>query len=200
MEFIKSLLGESFREGMTLEDIDAALKAAGVVNPESLPKTVSKEVFDKTASELAKYKRELREIKESQMTAEEKLQAEIAKLKESQMAYARELATLRAKEIFLGAGLQETDYAPLLEIVVSEDEEITKSRAKTVVSLIEAQKKATEATVRTKLLGDTHRPPAGTQAQPGSLDKAIEAARESGDYVALASLLRQQQMATQVQK
>lgn len=192
MDYIKSLLGESFKEGMTVDELDVALRSAAVVNPASLPKSVSKEVFDKTASELAKTRKELRELQESQMTADEKLQAELAKMKESQATYAKQLASLRAKEIFVAAGLDEKDYTPLLDTVVSDDEEITKARAKTLVEIIEAQKKNTESSVRAKLLGETHRPPAGDGSQAGSLEKEIQVARESGDMVAMASLIRQQ--------
>lgn len=192
MDYIRSLLGESFKEGMTVDELDVALRSAAVVNPASLPKSVSKEVFDKTASELAKTRKELRELQESQMTADEKLQAELAKMKESQATYAKQLASLRAKEIFVAAGLDEKDYTPLLDTVVSDDEEITKARAKTLVEIIEAQKKNTESSVRAKLLGETHRPPAGDGSQAGSLEKEIQAARESGDMVAMASLIRQQ--------
>lgn len=192
MDYIKSLLGESFKEGMTVDELDAALRSAAVVNPASLPKSVSKDVFDKTASELAKYKKDLRDLQESQMTADEKVQAELAKMKESQATYAKQLAGLRAKEIFLAAGLSEADYTPLLDTVVSEDEEITKTRARTVVGIIEVQKKNTETSLRAKLLGETHRPPAGTPPQAGTFDKEIQAARESGDMVTMASLIRQQ--------
>lgn len=192
MDYIKSLLGESFKEGMTVDELDAALRSAAVVNPASLPKSVSKDVFDKTASELAKYKKDLRDLQESQMTADEKVQAELAKMKESQATYAKQLAGLRAKEIFLAAGLSEADYTPLLDTVVSEDEEITKTRARAVVGIIEAQKKNTETALRAKLLGETHRPPAGTPPQAGTFDKEIQAARESGDMVTMASLIRQQ--------
>lgn len=192
MDYIKSLLGESFKEGMTVDELDAALRSAAVVNPASLPKSVSKDVFDKTASELAKYKKDLRDLQESQMTADEKVQAELAKMKESQATYAKQLAGLRAKEIFLAAGLSEADYTPLLDTVVSEDEEITKTRARTVVGIIEVQKKNTETSLRAKLLGETHRPPAGTPPQAGTFDKEIQAASESGDMVTMASLIRQQ--------
>ena len=67
------------------------------------------------------------------------------KAAEAQAQYKRELAKLRATEIFVAAGLTEDDYKTLLDIVVSEDEEETKARAKSMVDVIASQKKAVES-------------------------------------------------------
>ena len=158
---LKTLLGDAYKENMTLDEINEALEGLNLVDPSTLPKSVSKEVFDKTASELAKVKKQLKELQEKSMTDEEKLQAELEKAIESQQRYAKELAKLRAKEIFVEAGLTEEDYEPLLEVVVTGDEETTKTYAKNMVKVIEAQKAATEASVKAELLKNTRKPPAG---------------------------------------
>ena len=162
---IKTLLGDAYREGMTIDEINAALEDKNFVDPTTLPKSVPKEVFDKTASELAKVKKELKELQESNMTAEEKLKAELEKATNAQLAYAKELSKLRAKEIFISAGLTEADYSPILDAVVSEDEETTKARAKSIVDLIAAQKTATEKVLRAELLKGTPKPPAGKDGE-----------------------------------
>jgi len=158
---LKTLLGDAYKENMTLDEINEALEGVNLVDPSALPKSVSKEVFDKTASELAKVKKQLKELQEKSMTDEEKLQAELEKAIESQQQYTKELAKLRAKEIFVEAGLSEEDYEPLLEVVVTGDEETTKTHAKNMVNVIEAQKVATEASVKAELLKKTRKPPAG---------------------------------------
>mgnify|MGYP000887228791 CR=1 FL=1 len=158
---IKTLLGEAYKDGMTIEEINAALADKEFVDPTTLPKSVSKEVFDKTASELAKVKKELKALRESSMTDAEKLQAELDKAKETQANYNKELSKLRAKEIFVTAGLTETDYAPILDVVVSEDEETTKTRAKSMVDLIAAQKAAAEKAIKAELLKGTPKPKSG---------------------------------------
>jgi len=62
---------------MTLDEINEALgRCEFWVDPSTLPKTVNKDVFDKTASELAKVKKQLKELQEKSMTEDEKLQAE----------------------------------------------------------------------------------------------------------------------------
>lgn len=158
---LKELLGDAYKEGMSFEEIEAALADKELVDPSTLPKSVSKDVFDKTASELSKVKKELKALKEASMTDAEKLQAELDKAKETQANYNKELSKLRAKEIFVTAGLTETDYAPILDVVVSEDEETTKTRAKSMVDLIAAQKAAAEKAIKAELLKGTPKPKSG---------------------------------------
>ena len=167
---LKELLGDAYREDMTLEEVEEALKDLNLVDPSTLPKSVSKEIFDKTASELARYKRELKELQEKTMTAEEKLKLELEKAAEAQAKYAKELSKLRATEIFVTAGLSEEDYTPLIDIVVSEDEEVTKVRAKSMVDVIASQKKAVEKTVKAELLKGTPKPEPGEPFKPMTLE------------------------------
>jgi hypothetical protein len=57
MADLKTLLGDKYTEGMTIED----LMAIEIEEPKiDMSKFVSKETFDKTASEAAKYKKEAR--------------------------------------------------------------------------------------------------------------------------------------------
>lgn len=158
---IKELLGDSFREDLTVSEIENLLKDKNLVDPSSLPKSVSKDVYDKTASELAKYKKDLKEIQEASMTADEKLKAELEKAQIAQKTYAKELAKLKAKEVFVEAGLSEKDYSTILGAIVSEDEEVTTSVAKSMVDLINSQKSAVEKAVKADLLKSTPKPVPG---------------------------------------
>lgn len=192
---IKTLLGDAYKEGMTIDEINAALADKNFVDPATLPKSVTKDVFDKTASELAKVKKELKDLQEASMTADEKLKAELDKATNAQLTYAKELSKLRAKEIFVSAGLTEADYSSILDAVVSEDEETTKTRAKSMVDLISAQKAAVEKAVKAELLKGTPKPPAGGGGNTGgAFEKEIEAARANGDMATVAALIRQQAM------
>jgi DNA-binding transcriptional MerR regulator len=192
---IKTLLGDAYKEGMTIDEINAALADKNFVDPATLPKSVTKDVFDKTASELAKVKKELRDLQEASMTADEKLKAELEKATTAQLTYMKELSKLRAKEIFVSAGLTEADYGSILDAVVSEDEETTKTRAKSMVDLISAQKAAVEKAVKAELLKGTPKPPAGGGGNTGgAFEKEIEAARANGDMATVAALIRQQAM------
>jgi DNA-binding transcriptional MerR regulator len=192
---LKTLLGDAYRENMTLDEINAALADKNFVDPATLPKSVAKDVFDKTASELAKVKKELKELQETTMTADEKLKAEMEKATNAQLTYMKELSKLRAKEIFVSAGLTESDYSSILDAVVSEDEETTKTRAKSMVDLISAQKAAVEKAVKAELLKGTPKPPAGDGGDTDeAFEKEIEAARANGDMATVAALIRQRAM------
>jgi DNA-binding transcriptional MerR regulator len=192
---LKTLLGDAYRENMTLDEINAALADKNFVDPATLPKSVAKDVFDKTASELAKVKKELKDLQESTMTADEKLKAELEKATTAQLTYKKELSKLRAKEIFVSAGLTEADYSSILDAVVSEDEETTKARAKSMVDLISAQKAAVEKAVKAELLKGTPKPPAGEGGDTDeAFEKEIEAARANGDMATVAALIRQRAM------
>lgn len=192
---LKTLLGDAYKEGMTIDEINAALADKNFVDPATLPKSVSKDLFDKTASELAKVKKELKDLQESTMTADEKLKAELEKATAAQLTYKKELSKLRAKEIFVSAGLTEADYSSILDAVVSEDEETTKARAKSMVDLISAQKAAVEKAVKAELLKGTPKPPAGDGGDTGeAFEKEIEAARANGDMATVAALIRQKAM------
>ena len=105
MASLKELLGDAYKEGMTLEEVEAALAERDLVDRSELGEVVSKAIFDKTASELSALKKEVKKLKESSMTAEEKAT-------ELQKQYGRELAKLKAKEIFIGAGLAEKTTLP----------------------------------------------------------------------------------------
>ena len=193
---IKTLLGDAYKEGMTIDEINAALADKNFVDPATLPKSVSKEVFDKTASELAAVKKKLKELEQNSMTAEQKLQQEMEEAQNLKKQYAKELAKLKAKEIFVESGLTEKDYTSLLDIVVSEDEETTANRAKAMIDVINVQKQVVEKAVKEELLKNVPKPPAGSGNKTGKVDyeKLIKEAQERGDMVAVASLIRQQQL------
>jgi len=181
---IKTLLGSAYKEGMTLDDVNAALA--------NLPKTVDKTVFDKTASELAAAKAKIKEMETANMTAEQKAKVEADKVVKLQSDLAKELSKLKAKEIFVTAGLTEADFGEILAGVVSEDEASTTAFATGMVKLITAQRAATEKAVKAELLKSTPKPPAGAGAGAEEHSKQIETALQRGDMALVAALIRQQ--------
>ena len=167
MADIQSLLGEEYRDGMTIEDINAVLANRQFVDPTTLPKSVEKSIFDKTASELAKVKKELGELKNNNLTGEEKVNAAIAAADARANEYSVKLNRLEIEKLFLADGLEETDYADLIEDIVSEDTEKTMKLAKGMLAVIKNQKTAAEKAIRAELLKKTPKPPAGDPANVG---------------------------------
>lgn len=188
---IKELLGDAYQEGMTLEQVDELLKGRKLVDPETLPKSVKKETFDKTASELAEANRKLKEIEEAKMTAEEKLQKELQEAENTKSLYQTEFARLKAKEVFVGAGLTEDDYKDILDGVVASDVDITVARANNMVKLINSQKEAVKKAVEADLLRGTPRPPSTLGGD--TLENLYKQASEAGDIASMVALIRQQE-------
>ena len=175
MADIQSLLGEEYREGMTVEEINAVLANRQFVDPTTLPKSVEKHIFDKTASELAKVKKELGELKNNSLSDEEKVNAAIAAADARANEYSAKLNRLEVEKLFMTDGLAEADYADLIEDIVSEDSEKTMKLAKSLLTVVKNQRSAAEKAIRAELLKKTPKPPAG---EPGGDEMTLDKFRK----------------------
>lgn len=175
MADIQSLLGDEYREGMTVEEINAVLANRQFVDPTTLPKSVEKHIFDKTASELAKVKKELGELKNNSLSDEEKVNAAIAAADARANEYSAKLNRLEVEKLFMTDGLAEADYADLIEDIVSEDSEKTMKLAKSLLTVVKNQKSAAEKAIRAELLKKTPKPPAG---EPGGDEMTLDKFRK----------------------
>ena len=169
MADIQSLLGDEYREGMTVEEINTILANKQFVDPTTLPKSVEKSVFDKTASELAKVKKELGELKNNTLTGEEKVNAAIAAADARANEYSVKLNRLDIEKLFVADGLAEADYADFIEDIVSEDGEKSMKLAKSLLTVIKSQKSAAEKALRAELLKKTPKPPNGDPGNDGGM-------------------------------
>ena len=161
MADIQTLLGEDYREGMTVEEINGVLANKQFVDPTTLPKSVEKSVFDKTASELSKVKKELAALKTTAMSDDEKVQDAIRKAESKEKEFTAKLNQLDVEKLFVAEGLTETDYSDLIDDIVSEDSEKTMKLAKNVLTMVKSQKTAVEKALKAELLKKTPKPPAG---------------------------------------
>ena len=167
MADIQTLLGEEYRDGMTVDEINAVLANRQFVDPSTLPKSVEKSIFDKTASELAKVKKELGELKNNNLTGEEKVNAAIAAADARANEYSVKLNRLEVEKLFMTDGLAEADYADLIDDIVSEDSDKTMKLAKSLLAVVKSQKSAAEKAIRAELLKKTPKPPAGDSGNEG---------------------------------
>lgn len=195
MADIQTLLGEDYREGMTVEEINAVLANRQLVDPTTLPKSVEKTVFDKTASELAKVKKELAELKNSNMTDDEKVQAAITAANNKEKEFTAKSNRLEVEKLFVSGGLTEPDYADVIDDIVSDDVDKTMKLAKNLLAVITNQKSATEKALRAELQRSTPRTPAGDGSKSSKKDYATEIseALARGDTAGAAALMRKQQ-------
>jgi len=116
--------------------------------------------------------KELETLKTQSLTAEEKLQQQLEAAAKAEKNYKKLQNRLSAEKHFVGAGLKDTEYADILENIVSDNADFTEKAATTIVGLIKAQKDATEKALRAELMRDNPRPGAGTNGDPAS-EKAL---------------------------
>jgi len=158
---LKALLGDKYKDGMTVEEIQAALADLNLVDPATLPKSVDKNTFDKTASELAQTKRDLA----AKMTEEE---ANAAAAEAAQAAMKAELEGLRREKTiseytaeYLALGYEQSLAAETATAFADGD----------MKTFFTNQRKANEfaaAALKKEALQNTKAPPAG---EKGRTDK-----------------------------
>lgn len=146
---LRELLGSDYKEGMTAEEIAAAL---------SNKNFVSKETFDKTASDLAGYKRENENLKGANQTAEQKLEDALAKAEKQAREYTTRINSLEVEQILAGGGMKREEYADILGRIVSEDAEKSRGLAESIVAAIKAQVSTREQALRAELLDGSPKP------------------------------------------
>lgn len=159
---IKGLLGDAYKEGMSVDEINAALADKEFVDSSTLPKSISKDLFDKKVSELAKIKKDYEKLKESSMTAEEKQQKAIEDAENARRDYAIKSTKLDVEKIFVESGLTHDDYDSIMDSIVSEDSEKSTALAKSFAAVIERQKAEAVKSVKTEILKKAPNPPAGS--------------------------------------
>lgn len=171
---LKDLVGDAYRDGMTVEEIAKAIKDRSLVDPSTLPPAVSKETFDKTASELAALKREKRE----RMTAEEADQAKQQEILDRMASLEKENNRMKQEKAFLSAGYDGETAAKLSEYAVEGNaEELVKLHT----AWLENQKKAIYTQTKEELLKATPPVNTGVNETEGAANAADQIAKTLGE-------------------
>lgn len=175
---------EGYKPEMTAEEKLKLLDSYEIPDPD-YSGYIQKSAFDKTASELAEAKRQLK----AKMTADEQAEAERAT---AQAELQQELETLRKertvsnyKASYLALGYDEALASATAEALADGKTDVVFANQKV---FIEAQQKV----LNKEVLKGTPRPPAGEPSGGGGLEAQIKAAQESGNAAQLAALIRQQ--------
>lgn len=145
---LAEILGDSFKEGMTAEEITEALKGVNLVDPSKLPESVSKAAFDKVSSDLAAAKKQLK----AKMTDSEQKDAAQRAAAEELENLKKENATLKYKESFLANGYDAESANKLAEAFANGD---MKEFSKVSKAYMEAKKKEIETATKAELLKKT---------------------------------------------
>lgn len=152
-------------------------------------KTKQKQAYDDLKSEYEKFK-------ETKMTDEEK-QAEREKAQTEEYKKVKmQLNEMTAKNIFSEAGFNKNDYGELLNSIVQEDSEKTKTLAEIICNTMLNQKKEIEKQITDKIVKGTQKPPAGNDDEGGETTdlekykKALSNAQKNNDTLNVAYYTR----------
>ena len=145
---LKTLLGDAFKDNMTLADIETVLKDKNFVDPSTLPPSVPKGDFDKAASDLAAAKKQLKE----KSTTDEQAAAAQKEIQDQLAALQKENQQMKLKESFIGNGYDAKTASALAEAYASGD--MTKFATLNATFMAD-QKKGLEASIKEELLKNT---------------------------------------------
>lgn len=113
---------------------------------------------------------ELNKKNESQLSDAEKMQQLIKDTAEAKANLIKERNKLEAEKVLSKAGLEESDYSNYIDKIITEDVEVTKSIAQSIVDTINKQKTKAEQDLRTELEKINTLPPAGNPHKEMTLD------------------------------
>jgi Fe-S cluster biosynthesis and repair protein YggX len=168
MADLKSLLGEAYKEGMTAEEITKAFESLDIHAG-----YVKKDVFDKTASEAADWKKKHNAL----LSEEERKEAERLengkKLEEELASLRQDKAISESKAKYLGLGYDEKLASETATAFVTGD-------MNTVFANMAKHQENHDKALKAQMLNNTPTPGAGN---PGNVDytKKIEEALASGN-------------------
>lgn len=184
MADIQSLLGDAYKEGMTLEEVNEALAERELVDKSQFDGFVPKSLLEKANSEAADYKKKWKAASSEQ----ERKAIEDA---EQQAQIQEELKTLRRaskvsdyEKQHLALKYDEKDAKEIAEALYDGDMD-------TVFRLQKKHEEALQKSIKADLMKQMPTPPSGNQTKI-DYGKQIAEAQASGDMALMASLIRQQ--------
>ena len=164
MANLKDLLGDKYKDGMTIEEI----MALDVETPKvDMTKFVSKELYDKAASDTANYKKQLKaNMSEAEQKAAEEAERYAAIVAERDQLKAEKAIAENAKGLIAIGYDEELANEVATALLTGDTETVIKAQAK----FVDAQKKA----VLAEAVKNTPIPPAGS----GGVEMTKEALRK----------------------
>lgn len=185
MSYLSDLLGKAYKEGMTEDEISAALETVGQGNEAEVNRL--KAALSKANSEAADYKKQLRTKQTDDEAAAAAQKEEHDRLVQENADLKRSMALSERKAKLLAMGYDESLADETATAMVDGDmDKVMANQNK----YLEVQKKNIQADAMRK----TPRPAAGDDGNGGSMDyaKKIAEAQARGDYTAATYYTRLQ--------
>jgi len=108
--------------------------------------------------ELVRKAKEYDKLEEAGLTDEEKVQKALREAEDAKADFAKKTNRLDAEKILVAAGLAEEDYKDLIDGIVSDDADTTKSMATNLANLITKQKESAVQKTKEELMDGTNTP------------------------------------------
>lgn len=138
----------------TEEQITALLNINGNDIETWKKKVPKKAEYDELLRKAGEYDK----LEEAGLTDEEKVQKALEEAENAKAEFAKKTNRLDAEKILVGAGLSEEDYKDLIDGIVSDDADTTKSMATNLANLITKQKESAIQKTKEELMDGTHTP------------------------------------------
>lgn len=116
---------------------------------------------------------EYKKLQDADLTDAEKIQKALKDAADSKKDYEKKVNKLDAEKILVAAGLTEEDYKDLIDGIVSEDSEATKTMATNFANLIKSQKDSAIKKTREELMDGTNTP-GGSGGGSGNPDEKTD--------------------------
>lgn len=110
---------------------------------------------------------EYKKLQDADLTDAEKIQKALKDAADSKKDYEKKVNKLDAEKILVAAGLTEEDYKDLIDGIVSEDAEATKTMATNFANLIKSQKDSAIKKTREELMDGTNTRGGGSGGDEG---------------------------------
>lgn len=138
----------------TDEQITALLNINGTDIEGAKKNNVDPKVLKQLQADSEAYKK----LQEAGLSEAEKVQKALKDAEDAKLNYAKQLSKLEVEKILVGAGLTEDDYKELIDGLVTEDSEASKTRANGIAAMLKKQKETIEKETKEKLMDGTQKP------------------------------------------
>lgn len=154
----------------TDEQITAILNINGTDITAAKKNNVDPKVLKQLQEDSAAYKK----LQEAGLSDEEKIQKALDDAAASKAEFAKKSNRLDVEKILVGAGLTEEDYKDLIDGIVSDDAEATKTMATNFATLIKNQKESAVQKAKEELMDGTNTPGGGSGGEGGEEQTTAE--------------------------
>lgn len=135
----------------TEEQITALLN----INGSDITAAKKNNVDPKELKRLQDIETEYKKLEDANLTDAEKIQKALQDAENSKNEFAKKSSRLDVEKIFVAAGLTEEDYKDLIDGIVSEDAEKSKTMANSMVNMLTKQKEAAIQKTKEELMDGT---------------------------------------------